>query len=101
MQSQEMRLRHKWSHMPCNLVNFISVNWESEVGWGLQRGGKETKKKKEVKSEKPQRVRKRSVGGGGISHHHHGFDDVQQCQVGSGSVQAWRPRRGRSPAARQ
>jgi len=39
--------------------------------------------------------------GDGISYHHHGFDDVQRCPVGSVSVQAWRPRRGQSPAARQ
>jgi len=26
------RLRREWSQMPCNLVNFILVNRESEVG---------------------------------------------------------------------
>jgi len=49
MRSQETRLRRKRSHMPCNLVNFVSVNRESEVGRGWQRGGgqDETEKKKE------------------------------------------------------
>jgi len=66
MQFQEMSLRGKCSHMPCNLVNFISVSQDSEV---------EEKK----------------CGGGGISYHHHRFDDAQRCPVGSISEQAWRP----------
>jgi len=77
MRSQEMRLRRKCSQMPCNLVNFISVNQESEVRRGRQQGEEKMRQKKQgVKSEKPQRARKRS-GGGGISYQHHGFDDVQ------------------------
>jgi len=36
------------------------------------------------------------VRGEGISYHHHGFDDVQQCPVGSVSVQAWRPGESRA-----
>jgi len=64
MRSQETRLRRKRSHMPCNLVNLISVNWESEFGRGRQQGEEKTRQnKKGVKSEKPQRVRKRSAGG--------------------------------------
>jgi len=38
MQSRGMRLRHKWSNSLCNLVNFILVNWELEVGRGWQQG---------------------------------------------------------------
>ena len=64
MRSQELRLRRKRSHMPCNLVNFIF----SEMGiggWVGTAAGEKTrqKKKKRVKSEKPQRVRKTSAGG--------------------------------------
>jgi len=75
------------------------VNRESEVWWGRQRAGDgedETGKKKKVKSEKPQRARKRSAGGERISYHHHGFDDVQRCPVGSVSVQAWSPGESRA-----
>jgi len=62
------RLRCKWSQMLCNLVNFISVNWQSEVWWGRQPGGRDEKERKNgVKSEKPQRVRKRSAGGGSVT----------------------------------
>jgi len=43
MRSQETRLRRKCSQMPCNLVNFISVNWESEVGRGWQQGEEKTR----------------------------------------------------------
>jgi len=96
-----MRLRRKRSQMPCNLVNFISVTWESEVGWGWQQGEdtrkKEKKKEREgetkkesSKVEQPQRASKGVGGAGGISYHHHGFVDVQRCPVGSVSVQAWR-----------
>jgi len=46
MRSQGARLRRKRSHMLCNLVKFISVNQESEVGWERQRGGGQEKKKK-------------------------------------------------------
>jgi len=68
MRSQETRLRRKWSHMPCNLVNFISVSRESEVGRGWQWGEEKTRqKKKGVKSEKSQRARKRSAGGGSVT----------------------------------
>jgi len=45
MRSQETRLRRKRSQMPCNLVNFISVNRESEVGWGRQQGEEKTRQK--------------------------------------------------------
>jgi len=41
------------------------------------------------------------VRGEGISYHHQGFDNVQRCPIDSVSVKAWRPRRGRSPAARR
>jgi len=64
MRSQETRLRCKRSQMPCNIVNFISVNRESEVGRGRQQGEEKTRqKKKGVNSEKPQQARKRSAGG--------------------------------------
>jgi len=55
MRSQGTRLRHKQSQMPCNLVNFISVNWESEVEWRRQQGDDTRKKerKKGVKSKNP------------------------------------------------
>jgi len=46
MRPQERRLRRKWSHTPYNLVNFISVNWESEVGQGWQQGEEKTRQKK-------------------------------------------------------
>jgi len=36
------------------------------------------------------------VQGERISYHHHGFDDVQQCPVGSVSVQAWSPGKSRA-----
>ena len=52
MQSQETRLRCKRSQMPCNLVNFISVNWESEVGRGQQRGEDVRKKGEKKKGKK-------------------------------------------------
>jgi len=57
-----MRLRCKQSKMPCTLVNFISVNWESEAG---QRGQREedTRKKEGSKVEIPQQVRKGVQGG--------------------------------------
>jgi len=66
---------------------------------GTAAGGEKTRQKERSK------VKKAPVGeekkcGGGISYHHHGFDDVQRCPVCSVSVQAWSPRRGRSPAAR-
>ena len=103
MRSQEMRLRHKRSHTLCDRVNFIfgEPGTGALAGTAAGRGEKTRQEKKGVKSQKPQRARKRSAGAGGeISHHHHGFDDVQRCPFGSVSVQAWRPRRGRSPAAR-
>jgi len=66
--------------MPCNLVNFILVNRESEVGRGRQRG-KETREKERSEVEKPQRARKGVLGGeGGIGYHHHRFDDVQHVR---------------------
>ena len=49
MRSQETRLRHKCSHRLCNLVNFISVIQESEVGQGQQQG--EEKMRQEKKKE--------------------------------------------------
>jgi len=63
-------------------------------------GGDEKERKKGVKSKNPSE-RGKEVRGERISYHHHGFDDVQRCPGGSVSVQAWRPRRGRSPAARR
>jgi len=102
MRFQEMRLRHKRSHMPCNLVNFILVNRELKVGRGRQQGEEKTRqKKKGVNSEKTQKKTGKEVWGDGISYHYNGFHDVQRCPIGSVSVQACRPRRGRSPAARQ
>jgi len=62
MQSQGMRLRHKGSHMPCNLVNFIVVNQESEVRQGRQRG-EDMRKKQRSKVEKSQQSRKGVQGG--------------------------------------
>ena len=52
MRSQETRLRRKRSHMPCNLVNFNSVNRESEVGRGRQQGKEKKKREKEKKEKK-------------------------------------------------
>jgi len=48
--------------MPCNLVNFISVSRESEVGQGRQRG-EETRKKERSKVEKTPVGEERSAGG--------------------------------------
>ena len=53
------RLRCKQSHMPCNLVNFISVNWESEVRQKQQWG--EDMRKKEKKRKERARERKKGV----------------------------------------
>jgi len=47
MRPQEKRLRRKESQMLCNLINFILVNRESEVGQGWQWGEETRKKKKE------------------------------------------------------
>jgi len=44
--------------MSCNLVNFILVNQESEVGWGWQRG-EDTRKKEKKKERKGKRKSKR------------------------------------------
>jgi len=56
------RFRHKRSQMPCNLVNFILVNRESEVGRGWQRG-EDTRKKERSKVEKTPAGEERSAGG--------------------------------------
>jgi len=101
IRSQETRLRHKRSHVPCNLVNFISVNRESEVGPGRQLREEKTRQKiKGVKSEKPQRARKRIAGG---------WDQlppsrIQQCPAMSGRLSLCAGvelQQGRSPAARR
>jgi len=62
MRSHRTRLRHKRSHMLCNLINFISVNQELEVWWG-QLQGEDIKKKERSKVKKHQRVRKEVRGG--------------------------------------
>ena len=101
--------------MPCNLINFISVNRESEVGQGQRRGErerneKERKKKKKGKKgrekERKEWSRKTPAGeersaGGGIGYHHHRFDSVQRCPVGSVSVQERKSQRGWGQAARR
>jgi len=61
MRSQGKRLRCKQSQMPCNLVNFISLNGESEVGWGQQRGMTQERKKKKKKGKERARERKKGV----------------------------------------
>jgi len=61
-------IKNKWSQMPCNLVNFILVNQESEVRQGQQwredmrkneekkgKQGQEKERKKGVKSSNPNR----------------------------------------------
>jgi len=87
--------------MPCNLVNFISVNWESEVQQGRQ-WGEDTRKKEENKRKERERERKKrvksnypsgarkGVQGWGIGYPHHGFGDVQRWPVSSVSVQECR-----------
>jgi len=110
MRSHGMKLRRKWSQMPCNLVIFIWVNRKSEVRRGQQQG-QDTRKKEEKKKERkrdrkkersevkqPQQARKGVRGG--IGCHQHGFGEVQRCPVGSVSMEEWRFRQGRDPAAR-
>ena len=83
---------------PCKLYFWWTGNRRSDRDGG--RGGRRRdRKKKGVKSEKPQRARKGSAGGWDQLPPPR-FDDVQRCPVGSVSVQAWRPRRGRRAAAR-
>jgi len=53
-----MRLKHKQSQMPRNLVNFISVNWESEVG-RRQQQEEDTGKKEKEKERKGKRKKER------------------------------------------
>jgi len=62
MRSQETRLRRKRGHMPCNLVNFILMNQESEFGWGWQQGEEKTRQKKK-KSRKNPSVQEKVVRG--------------------------------------
>jgi len=76
MRPQETRLRRKRSHMRCNLVNFISVNRELEVGRGWQQGGEKMRQKKKKSQKNPNR-REKEVWEDGISYHHHGFEDAQ------------------------
>jgi len=82
---------------------------------GTAAGGgheKEKKKKKtnhkKTKERERQKARKRVLGGVGrgsvttttdLAYHHYRFGNVQRCSVGSASVQAWRPQRGRGLAA--
>jgi len=102
MRSQQTRLRHKRSHMPCNLVNFIfgEPGIGGLAGTAVGGGEDETGKKRSEVAKTSAGKEKKCGGGEEISYHHHGFDDVQRCPFGSVSVQVWRPWRGWSPAAR-
>ena len=67
MLSQEMRLRCKRSHMPCNLANFISVNQESEVGRGWQQGEDTRKKERNKVGKAPAGKERKARGGGSVT----------------------------------
>jgi len=70
-----IRLRCKRSQMPCNIVNFISVNRESEVGRGRQQG-EDVRKKERSKVEKTPAGEEKKCREG-IGYHNHGFANVQ------------------------
>jgi len=90
------RLIRKRNQMLCNLVNSILANWESEVGQGWQRG-EDTRKKERSKVEKPQWARKRSAGVESVTT----TTDLTMSSDVWSAQSLWRPRQGRSPAARR